>query len=95
MKYTTTGERFFFKIKEVLADLELGWEILTNIKSDGGCTYKPQTDVGEGIGEEFMYINYGTARTYVHTFWQSLIYSQRGNVMQMFVLVTDCNSELN
>jgi len=79
--------------------LELGWEILTNIKTDGGCTYSPQTGVGEGIGEEFMYINYGTARTYVHKFWQSLIYSQRDNVMKMFDWKKrsfgDCKSGLN
>jgi len=45
---------FFFKVNEALAGLELGWEILTNIKTDGGCTYNPQTGVGEAIGEEIM-----------------------------------------
>jgi len=64
--------------------LELGWEILTNIKTDGGCACSPETGLGEGIGEEIMYyINYGNARTYVHKFWQSLIYSQRDNVMKI------------
>lgn len=46
--------------------------------------YSPKTGVGEGIGEEFIYINYWTARTSIHKFWQSLIYSQRGNVIKMF-----------
>jgi hypothetical protein len=50
LKCTASGERFFFEINEALAYLELGWEILTNIKTDGGCTYS-QTGVGEGIGE--------------------------------------------
>jgi hypothetical protein len=47
-------------------------------------TVTPLAGLGEKIGKEFMYINYGTARTYVHNFRQSLIYSQRGNVMKMF-----------
>lgn len=51
LKYTASGERTFFKINEALAYLELGWEILTNIKTDGGCTYSPQTGVGEGTGK--------------------------------------------
>jgi hypothetical protein len=51
LKYTASGERSFFKINEALAYLELGWEILTNIKTDGGCTYSHQTGVGEGIGK--------------------------------------------
>jgi hypothetical protein len=51
LKYTTSGECFFFTINEALAYLELGWEILTNIKTDGGCTYSSATGVTEGIGE--------------------------------------------
>jgi hypothetical protein len=51
LKYTASGERFSFKINEALAYLELGWEILTNIKTVGGCTYSSQTGVAEGIGE--------------------------------------------
>ena len=56
------------------------------MKANGGYVYiySTKTGVGEGIGEEFMYINYWTARTYIHKFWQSLIYSQRGNVVKMF-----------